>query len=240
MPSTWNLKEWLRTNRGLTDAKEIRDIIHQRTRQSISLQTVNRYLNQKPKALNINTIQAICDAFRCKLSDFCTAQPSSTPPVNLGNDLQPQRLLQPCAIASHETLYSFIARVQLAAIEEAVSISNTYAQAARRLGYQRTSLHNLHSRLKRTTTLKLNARRKRTRMKFGQAVPLPRAVFTLRKNEHLQSFVGRIQLAAIRETTSLEGNHTRAALRLGYHRPSLVHLISKLKARGKRKRGAMR
>jgi len=231
MPSNWSLKEWLKTNRGLTNAKEIRDIIHHRTQQSISLRTVQCYLKKKPKALNIKYIQAICDAFRCKLSDFCTAQPSSSPPVNLGNNLQPQRLLQPCAIASHETLYSFIARIQLAAIEEAVSLSNTYDQAARRLGYQRTSLHTLHRKLKRTTTLKLNGRRKRTQNKLSKAVPLPTALFTIGTNEHLQSFVRRIQLAAIKETTRLEGNHTRAALRLGYRRTSLVHLISKLKVR---------
>ena len=136
MPLTWNLKEWLKTNRGLTNANEIRDIIHHRTRHSISLRTVQGYLNKKPKALNIKYIQAICDAFRCKLSDFCTAQPSSTPSANLRNDLQPQRLLQPCAIARHETLFSFIARIQLATIEEALSLSNTYDQAARRLNLE--------------------------------------------------------------------------------------------------------
>lgn len=235
MASTWILKQWLNTHRGLKDAKEIRDIIYRRTRQRLSLKTVQHLLNKKPKTLNIKTIEAICDAFRCRLGDFCTAQPSSTPPVNLALDLKPQRLLQPCAIAGHETLYSFIARVQLAAIEEAVSISNTYEQAARRLGYQRTSLHTLHSRLKATTTLKLNVRRNLTQKHLNQAVPLPRALLTIRRNEHLQSFVRRVQFAAIIETTRLEGNHTRAALRLGYRRSSLVHLISKLKAR-RRKR----
>jgi hypothetical protein len=146
-------------------------------------------------------------------------------------DLQLHARLQPCAIASHETLYSFVARVKLAAIEEAISITHTYGQAARRLDYRRTSLHALHARLKRTTTLNHNASGKRTRSILSQAVPLPRAVFTLQKNEPLESFIRRIQLAAIIQTTRLEGNHTRAALRLGYRRSSLVNLNSKLKAR---------
>lgn len=143
--------------------------------------------------------------------------------------LQLQARLQPCAIASHETLYSFVARVKLAAIEEALSSTHTYGKAARRLDYRRTSLNHLHTRLKRKTTLNHNVGGKRTRRILSQPVLLPRAVFTIQKDEHLESFIRRIQLAAIIQTTRLEGNHTQAALRLGYRRSSLVHLISKLK-----------
>jgi hypothetical protein len=146
-------------------------------------------------------------------------------------DLQLQARLQPCAIASHETLNSFVARVKLAAIEEAVSITDTYGQAAQRLDYRRTSLHTLHARLKRTTTLNNNASGKRTRTTLSQAVPLRRTLFTIQRNDCLESFIRRVQLAAIIQTTRLEGNHTRAAVRLGYRRSSLVNLISKLKAR---------
>jgi hypothetical protein len=53
---------------------------------------------------------------------------------------------------------------------------------------------------------------------------MPGAIFTIRENENLHSFKHRIQLAAIIETTKLEGNHTRAALRLGCPRLSLVTL----------------
>lgn len=146
-------------------------------------------------------------------------------------DLQIQARLQPCAVASHETLNSFVARVKLAAIEEALSNTDTYEKAAQRLDYRRTSLHTLHARLKSTTTLNNNAAGKRTRTILSQAVPLRRTLFTIQRNETLESFIRRIQLAAIIQTTRLEGNHTRAAVRLGYHRSSLVTLISKLKAR---------
>ena len=237
MASTWILKQWLKTNRGLKDAKEIRDIIRQRTHTDISLRTIQSLLTNKPKSLHVNTLQAICNAFRCKLDDFCTIKPSSRLSLILASDLKLQTLLQPCAIASHETLCSFIARVQWAAVEEALSISDTYAQAAHRLGYARTSLHQLHARLKKTKALNYNSRRKHTRTQSRQPIALPPAIFTIRKHEHLQSFIRRIQLAAIIQTSILEGNHTRAAVRLGYHRPSLVHLISKLQRRGRKRVG---
>jgi DNA-binding Xre family transcriptional regulator len=237
MATTWILKQWLTTNRGLKDAKEIRDIIRQRTHKDISLRTIQSLLNNKPKALHINTLQAICSAFRCKLSDFCIVKPSSRLSLILVSDLKLQTLLQPCAIASHETLYSFVARVQLAAVEEALSISDTYAQAARRLGYARASLHQLHARLQKPTPRNHNSRRKRTRTMSRQPIALPPAIFTIRKHEDLQSFIRRIQLAAIIQTSILEFNHSRAAVSLGYCRSSLVDLISKLRARGRRKAG---
>ena len=228
MPLTWNLKQWLRTNRGLKNAKEIRVIIYHRTRHNISLKTVQNFLKNKPKTLHAKTLQAICDAFRCKLNDFCRVTPSSSPPTHLVNDLHLQPLLEPCTIASHETLFSFIARLQLAAIQEAASISDNYAQAAHRLGYTRTSLHDLRTRLNNTTTLNQNARGKRTSSRSSKAIPLPTAIFTIRKNEDLQAFISRIQLAAIIQTRKIEGNHTRAALRLGYTRSSLHQLFSRL------------
>ena len=382
MPVTWTLKQWLRSQHGLTNAKHIRDIIQNRAGQEISLRSINSLLKNKPKTLDIRTLQAICDVFRCQLKHFCAVKPSPMPPLKripihiqhliqprgigpnetlrsfiariqmagirqallisgnnfchacrllgsergyllplyqrrtktphdrnpapkqprakaillpaaiftirpnedfqsftrriqvaavirtikmegnhsraalrlgycrtafvrlrcrLRNDLQLQSVedmglqlqarLQPCAIASHETLNSFVARVKLAAIEEAVSITDTYGQAAQRLDYRRTSLHTLHARLKRTTTLNNNVSGKRTRTILSQAVPLRRTLFTIQRNECLESFIRRIQLAAIIQTTRLEGNHTRAAVRLGYRRSSLVTLISKLKAR---------
>ena len=383
MPVTWTLKQWLRSQHGLTNAKHVRDIIQGRAGQEISLRSIKNLLKNKPKTLDIRTLQAICDVFRCQLKHFCAVKPSPIPPLKrtpihiqhliqpcglapnetlrsfiariqmagirqallisgnnfcyacrlLGSergyllplyqrrtktphglnpapkqsrakavllpaamftirpdedfqsftrriqvaaiirtikmegnhsraalrlgynrtafvilrsrllnddlqlqsiqnrDLQLQARLQPCAIASHETLNSFVARVKLAAVEETVSKTDTYGQAAQRLDYRRTSLHTLHARLKRTTTLNNNASGKRTRTILSQVVPLRRTLFTIQRNECLESFIRRIQLAAITQTTRLEGNHTRAALRLGYRRTSLVTLISKLKAR---------
>ncbi|ACK73884.1 hypothetical protein PCC7424_5826 (plasmid) [Gloeothece citriformis PCC 7424] len=37
----------------------------------ISLQALTKLLDETPKQLKIETMQAICTAFNCKLSDFC-------------------------------------------------------------------------------------------------------------------------------------------------------------------------
>jgi hypothetical protein len=55
---------------------------------------------------------------------------------------------------------------------------------------------------------------------------MPATTFTIRENEDFMALKRRIQLAAMLETIKLEGNHTRAALRLRYRRTSLVALLS--------------
>jgi DNA-binding NtrC family response regulator len=68
------------------------------------------------------------------------------------------------------------------------------------------------------------------RMKNHQGtITLPPDVCEIRPNESLQAFIKRIQLAAITTATEAEGNHTRAARRLGYSRTSMVHLIQKIR-----------
>ena len=235
MPSTWNLKHWLTTNCGLTlttnrlkNAQLIGDIIHRRTGYKIKTRTVHNLLEKQPRTFDSRILQPICDAFRCNLDNFFTVTPSS--PANLLNDLDLQPRIKPYAIAANECLRSFIARVQLAAIEEAVFVCNNYAVVAPRLGYTRTALHDLHARARRTTGINQTAPEKRTQNTFGAPIPLPPAIFTIKANENLNAFIRRVQLAAILHTTKLEGNKRLAALRLGYSRTSLVTLISNLRS----------
>lgn len=234
MPAAWNLKQWLATNCGLLlttnrlqTAQEISDIVHRRTGYRIKTGTVRNLLERQPKTFDSRILQAICDAFRCKLDDFFTITPSPDPPTNLLNRLYLQPRIKPCAIAGNESLRSFIARVQLAAIEEAVSISHTYTQAACRLGYARTSLHQLHARAKNITIINPPAPELHT---FGRTIPLPARIFTINANEHLHAFIRRVQLAVIYQTTQLEGNKKRAAARLGYGRSSFIEMIRQLRS----------
>ena len=234
MPALWNLKQWLATNRGLLfttnrrqTAQEISDIVHRRTRHRIKTRTLRNLLERQPKTFDSRILQPICDAFQCKLNDFFTITPSSAPPANLLSHLCLQPRIKPCAIAGNESLRSFIARVQLAAIEEAVSISHTYAQAARRLGYTRTSLHQLHARAKNIASTDPPALERHT---FGRTIPLPDRIFTINANEHLHAFIRRVQLAVIYRTTQLEGTKTRAAVRLGYGRSSFIEMIRQLRS----------
>ena len=232
MPAAWNLKQWLATNCGLLlttnrrqTAQEISDIVHRRTGYKIKTRTVHNLLERQPKTFDSRILQPICDAFQCNLDDFFTITPSPDPPANLRSHLYLQPRIKPCAIAGNESLRSFIARVQLAAIEEAVSVSHTYAQAARRLGYTRTSLHQLHARAKKI--INPPAPELHT---FGPTIPLPDRIFTIKANEHLHAFIRRVQLAVIYRTTQLEGTKTRAAVRLGYGRSSFIEMIRQLRS----------
>jgi len=42
----------------------------------ISLQQLSELVNKKPKSLRLSTMEIICTALDCKLSDFCEVQPN--------------------------------------------------------------------------------------------------------------------------------------------------------------------
>jgi DNA-binding protein Fis len=225
MPLTWTLKQWLQTKRGLnfttnrplTHLNELQEIIKHRTGNKLRLSTLHNLLEKQPKTLDYRILQIICDAFQCQLKHFCAVKPSSRPTENR-RDVSIQHLLQPCAIAGNESLRSFITRVQLAAISQALLMTDNFSQAARLLGSNRVTLLSIRRRNQHAA--------KNQPPSTDKAIPLPAAIFTIRENEDFDSFKRRIQLAVITETIKLEGgNHTRAALRLGYQRSTLHRIV---------------
>jgi len=95
MPLIWKLKQWLRTERSLKNANDIRDLIEHRTGYKVSLRRITSLLNGQPKTLDMELFQAICNAFQCELISFCDVTPSSgIPPKRLGNI---DDLIKPCA-----------------------------------------------------------------------------------------------------------------------------------------------
>lgn len=76
MPVKWNLREWLR-ERGITRASQVSKIVRERTGYELSTQAVCDLLNDQPKMLRIETSQALCDAFYCRLSDFLEVMPQA-------------------------------------------------------------------------------------------------------------------------------------------------------------------
>ncbi len=74
MPVVWNLREWLR-ERGITRASHVSRIVRERTGYVLSTQAVCDLLNDQPKMLRLETSQALCDAFYCRLSDFFEVMP---------------------------------------------------------------------------------------------------------------------------------------------------------------------
>ena len=70
-----NLRGWLK-DRGITRASEVRRIVQEQTGYKLSNQAVCDLLNNQPKMIRIETSQALCDAFYCRLSDFLEVKPA--------------------------------------------------------------------------------------------------------------------------------------------------------------------
>lgn len=76
MSFRWTLREWLKHQRGVTTAAEVSRILA-RTGYKISIQAICDLLNDEPKMLRVETLKALCDAFYCRLSDFCEILPAT-------------------------------------------------------------------------------------------------------------------------------------------------------------------
>lgn len=99
--------------------RESQKLIKHRTGTKLALSRLHNLLEKQPKTLEYRILQLICDAFQCELRDFCAVK-LSLRPVEKPKPVDLQHLLQPCAIAGNEALRSFIARVQVTAITQAV------------------------------------------------------------------------------------------------------------------------
>lgn len=75
MPVVWKLKKWLAVERDIYRASELQAVLAEKAGVQLSLQAVSALINGKPNALRLQTIQALCNALDCKLSDFCEVLP---------------------------------------------------------------------------------------------------------------------------------------------------------------------
>jgi putative transcriptional regulator len=75
MPIKWKLREWLRRERAQTRPTDIGRMIYKRTGYKISVQAIAELLNN-PKMLRLETMEAICSTFDCKISDLLEVIPS--------------------------------------------------------------------------------------------------------------------------------------------------------------------
>jgi DNA-binding Xre family transcriptional regulator len=78
MPVQWNLKRWLAVERNIYRPSELRTLLLTKTDLKLSLQAVSTLVNETPGALRLRTIQALCNALDCKLSDFCDVFPDAS------------------------------------------------------------------------------------------------------------------------------------------------------------------
>ena len=76
MPINWKLRDLLK-ERGGNSASEISRIVLDQTGYQLSTQAVCNLLRQ-PKMIRFETMQAICNSFYIRLSDFVEVLPSAT------------------------------------------------------------------------------------------------------------------------------------------------------------------
>lgn len=77
MPVVWNLKKWLAVEHDIYRPSELQAVLAERAGVQLSLQAVSALINGTPSALRLQTIQALCNALDCKLSDFCDVVPDA-------------------------------------------------------------------------------------------------------------------------------------------------------------------
>jgi DNA-binding Xre family transcriptional regulator len=77
MALIWNLKKWLAVERDIYRPSELQTLLAEKAGVHISLQALSALINGTPNALRLQTIQALCTALDCKLSDFCEVRPET-------------------------------------------------------------------------------------------------------------------------------------------------------------------
>jgi LacI family transcriptional regulator len=75
MPVVWNLKKWLAVEHDIYRPSELQALLKEKAGVQLSLQAISALFNGRPTALRLQTMQALCNALGCKLSDFCDVLP---------------------------------------------------------------------------------------------------------------------------------------------------------------------
>lgn len=71
MAINWKLKTYLATKHGIYGATALQKQIIKKTGVIISIQNLCNYIDKKPKAIRLKTIEIVCKALSCELKDFC-------------------------------------------------------------------------------------------------------------------------------------------------------------------------
>jgi DNA-binding Xre family transcriptional regulator len=89
MPINWKLRDMLK-ERGGNNASEISRIVLDQTGYQLSTQAVCDLLRQ-PKMIRLETMQAICNSFYIRLSDFVEVLPSAVQKAKKKRNVETQR-----------------------------------------------------------------------------------------------------------------------------------------------------
>lgn len=76
MTVKWSLKRFIASSEEVYNVTGFQALIQERTGVRVSLQQLCNLVNRKPKSIRISTIEIICSALNCKLSDFLEVEKS--------------------------------------------------------------------------------------------------------------------------------------------------------------------
>ena len=80
MAISWRLKTYLATKHGIYRVTAFQKRITKKTGVLISIQNLCNYLNAKPKAIRLKTLELIVTALECNLNDFLEITPQKSSP----------------------------------------------------------------------------------------------------------------------------------------------------------------
>jgi DNA-binding Xre family transcriptional regulator len=89
----WNFRVWLAKEHEIFSPTQLQKVLVERAGVRLSLQALSSLMKSRPGAIRFQTMQAICTALNCRLSDFC----QMTPDAQFGrpNAGDPKRLYGP-------------------------------------------------------------------------------------------------------------------------------------------------
>jgi putative transcriptional regulator len=99
MPVNWKLRELLK-ERGGSSAAKISGMVREQTGYQLSTQAVCDLLKRQPRMIRLETIQAICDSFYIRLSDFLEVLPSAVQKAKKNTQILERRR---CRTKSHQS-----------------------------------------------------------------------------------------------------------------------------------------
>jgi len=90
MAVVWNFRMWLAKEHEIFSPAQLQKVMIEHAGVKLSLQALSSLMKNRPGAIRFQTMQAICNALNCRLSDFC----QMTPDVQSGllNTSNPKRL----------------------------------------------------------------------------------------------------------------------------------------------------
>ena len=107
MAISWRLKSYLAQNHSIYGATQLQKKIRNVTGIIISVQNLSNYLNAKPKAIRLETMQIICTALNCQLTMFCKVSPDE------GKEKTEKKLSYNLLSAQNETHFPRIFKQQI-------------------------------------------------------------------------------------------------------------------------------